>query len=112
VLIGISLYQLYDALMGGFADESKTAQMSPREWRLFMALGHVGLTARALVFGLVGYFLVRTAIDFNASSAVGLDGALERLRHQVIGPWILGLAAAGLLTFAGFSLFEARYRRL
>ena len=61
---------------------------------------------------LVGYFLMRTAIDFNANSAVGLDGALERLRHQMFGAWILGVAAAGLLTFATFSLFEARYRRL
>ena len=80
--------------------------------RVFMAFGHVGLAARALVFALVGYFLMRTAIDFNANSAVGLDGALERLRHQMFGAWILGVAAAGLLTFATFSLFEARYRRL
>ena len=64
------------------------------------------------MFVLVGYFLVKTAIDFNPHDAVGLDGALARVHHQPFGPWLLGLVAAGLLVFAAYSLFEARYRRL
>jgi hypothetical protein len=111
-LIAISLHQLYDALRGRFADEAKTERMSPSEHRLFMLLGHVGLTARALVFAVVGYFVLRTAIDFDANSAVGVDGALARLHRQPFGPWILGLVAAGLLVFAAFSMLEARHRRL
>lgn len=111
-LIAISLYQLYDAVRGGFADEAETGDMGRREHRVFMLLGHVGLTARALVFAVVGYFVLRTAIDFDANSAVGLDGALARLHGQPLGPLILGLVAAGLVIFAAFSLLEARYRRL
>jgi hypothetical protein len=34
------------------------------------------------------------------------------LRDQTFGPWVLGLVAIGLITFAAFSLLEARYRRL
>jgi hypothetical protein len=112
VLIAISLYQVYDACRGGFAKDSKLGEMSPGERRTFMLLGHVGLAARALVFGLIGYFLLETAIDFNPHEAVGLDGALARVHHQAFGPWLLGLVAAGLLVFAAYSLFEARYRRL
>lgn len=111
-LIAISLYQLYDGLRGEFANEAKTQQMSPGERRLFMWLGHVGLTARALVFALIGYFVLRAAIDFSPGSAVGVDGALARLHHEPLGPAILGLVAAGLITFAVYSLLEARYRRL
>lgn len=111
-LIAISLYQLYDALSGGFAQHSKTERMWSQERRLFMLLGRVGLAARALVFALVGYFLLRTAIDFNANNAIGVDGALARLHNQPLGNWLLGFTAAGLLTFAAFSLLEARYRRL
>jgi Domain of Unknown Function (DUF1206) len=112
VLIAISLYQVYDACRGKFAEDSKLREMSPVERRAFMLLGHVGLAARALVFVLVGYFLVKTAIDFNPRDTVGLDGALARVHHEPFGPWLLGLAAAGLLVFAVYSLFEARYRRL
>jgi hypothetical protein len=110
--IVIGLYQLYEALRGEFAKDEKTQQMGPAERRLFMVLGRVGLAARALVFALVGYFLVRTAIDFDPGDAVGVDGALGRLHHQPFGPWALGFVAAGLLTFAAFSVLEARYRRL
>jgi hypothetical protein len=39
-------------------------------------------------------------------------GALARLHHQTLGPWLVGLVALGLLTFAAFSLVEARYRWL
>jgi hypothetical protein len=112
ILIAVSLYQLYEAISGGFAHEEKTHEMGDSERRVFMSLGHVGLSARAIVFGLVGYFLVRTAIEFNPGKAVGVDGALARLRDQTLGPWMLGLVAAGLITFALFSLLEARYRRL
>lgn len=112
VMLGIALHQLRDALRGDFAGDSKTERMSPQERRIFMILGRSGLSARAIVFGLVGYFLIRTAVDFKPSNAVGVNGALARLPHQPLGPWLLGLVAAGLITFAAFSLFEARYRRL
>jgi hypothetical protein len=112
VLVAISAYQFYDAVRGSFAQDEKLQRMGPTERRLFMVLGRVGLTARALVFALIGYFLLRTAIDFDPASAVGVDGALAHLHREPVGPWLLGLVAAGLITFAGFSLFEARYRRL
>ncbi|HWE33936.1 MAG TPA: DUF1206 domain-containing protein, partial [Solirubrobacteraceae bacterium] len=59
-----------------------------------------------------GYFLVRTAITYHPGSAVGVDTALARLHHQAFGPWVVGLVGVGLVGFAAFSLYEARYRRL
>ena len=111
-LLAISGYQIYDAIRGNFADDAKTGRMGPQQRRLFMLLGRVGICARALVFVLVGYFLIRTAIEFNPNSAVGVDGALARLHHQTLGPFLVGVVAVGLLVFAAFSLFEARFRRL
>lgn len=111
-LIAISAYQCYDGLTGGFADEAKTGEMGAGERRIFMRLGRVGLTARALVFALVGYFLVRAAIDYKPNSAVGVDGVLGRVHAQPYGPWLLGAVAAGLLVFSVYSFLEGRYRRL
>jgi Domain of Unknown Function (DUF1206) len=111
-LVAISAFQIYDAVTGHFADNSKVAEMGDGELRLFLLAGIVGLTARALVFALIGYFLVRTAIDFHPASAVGVDGALAHIRRATYGPTLLVLVAAGLLIFASFSLLEARYRRL
>jgi hypothetical protein len=112
VLIAVSAYQIWDAVTGRFASEAKQGQMEPGERETFLVVGRVGLVARALVFAVCGYFLARTAIAFNPKNAVGVDGALARLHHQPLGPWIVGLVGVGLLVFAVHSLFEARYRRL
>jgi Domain of Unknown Function (DUF1206) len=111
-LLVVSLYQLYEALTGKFVRDSKAGRMKAEERRVFSLLGRVGLFARALVFALIGYFILRAAIDYNPGSAVGVDGALARVRHQPAGPWLEGIVAAGLLVFATFSIAEARYRRL
>lgn len=112
ILVAVSLYQAYDAVRGKFAEDCKTERMGAHECRVFIAVGRVGLLARALVFVLVGYFLLKTAIEFHPGTAVGIDGALARLHQQPLGSWLVGLVGAGLLVFAVFSLFEARYRRL
>ena len=111
-LVGGCVYQAYYALSDRFTEQVKTDEMKPDERRRFVVVGRVGLTARALVFAVCGYFLAETAITYNASSTVGVDGAIARLHDQTLGPWIVGLVGAGLLVFAAYSLYEARYRRL
>jgi hypothetical protein len=111
-IVLVSLYQVYDAVRGDFANDNKIELMSVDWWRVFMLVGRVGILARAAIFVLVGYFLIRAAIELHAGTAVGIDGALERVQHEPFGSWLLALFAAGLLTFALFSVFEARYRRL
>jgi hypothetical protein len=112
ILLAVSLYQLYEALSGRFARDSKTSHMGAEERRAFMVLGRIGLSARAIVFALIGYFVLRAAIDYKPSNAIGVDGALARVHQQPAGPWLLGLVAVGLLVFAVYSMLEARYRRL
>lgn len=112
VLLAVSVYQAYDAISGSFAKDSKTGQMSHRRRRVFMVIGRVGIVARAIIFSLVGYFLLRAAIELHARLAVGVDGALARVHREPFGSWLLGLVAAGLLIFAAFSVLEGHHRRL
>lgn len=112
VLIAVGVVQGFNAARAKFAEDIKLAQMTDAEYRLFVALGGIGLVARALVFALVGYFLIRTAVEFDASKALGVDGTLAEVHRQPYGPWLLALVAAGLIAFALFSCLEARYRRL
>ncbi len=112
VLVAIALQQAWTAVTDGFTSGLKSGELGQRERRLLLIAGRVGLTARALVFAVCGYFLVRTAVEFQPARAVGVDGALERLHQQALGPLIVGLVGAGLLVFAGYCLLEARYRRL
>ena len=86
--------------------------MTPRVRRLIERLGVVGHLARMVVFGLIGVFLVKAAVDYNPNDAVGVDGALAKLVHHSYGHLLLGIVAAGLIAFALYSLSDARYRRV
>ncbi|MGZ6569332.1 MAG: DUF1206 domain-containing protein [Solirubrobacteraceae bacterium] len=68
--------------------------MSREAKRAFTAIGVVGHLARMVVFGLVGYGLVMAAINYDPHSAIGLDGALNKLSRQSYGPVLLGVVAA------------------
>jgi hypothetical protein len=112
VLIGVGLYQGYRGISKDFLDDSKTEQMRPGLRRWIEWIGTLGHLARMVVFCLVGVFLIKAAVDFNPNKAVGLDGALAKVDHASYGPFLLGLVAAGLISFGVYSLSDARYRRI
>jgi fumarate reductase subunit D len=112
ILIGIGLYQGYRGLSKDFLKDSKTEQMSEQMRKWIKWIGSFGHLARMVVFGLVGVFLIKAAIDYNPKQAVSLDGALAKLAHASYGPILLGIVAAGLIAFGAYSLSDARYRRI
>ena len=112
VLIGVGLWNGYRALEKKFLKNWKTEQMGATAQRWGTRSGVVGLSARMVVFALIGVFVVKAADDYNPREAIGLDGALQKLASQSYGSWLLGLVAAGLLAYAVFCFFEARYREV
>jgi len=112
VMIGVALYQAYKGIAQKFLDDSKTEEMSPGVRKWIARIGTVGHLARAVVFGLIGVFLVKAAIEYDPKAAVGLDGALAKLVNQPYGSVLLGIVAAGLIAFSLYSLSDARYRKI
>ncbi len=86
--------------------------MSRAVKRAFTAIGVFGHLARMVVFGLIGYGLVKAAMDYDPQRAIGLDGALNQLSRESYGPFLLGVVAAGLIGFALYSIADARYRKI
>jgi hypothetical protein len=112
VFVGVAVYQGYRGVTQDFLKDAKTGEMGAetRRWYKFVAiLGHL---ARAVVFSLVGIFLIKAAIEFDPHKAVGLDGALAKLAHQSYGSALLGAVAAGLIAFAIYSFADVRYRKI
>jgi hypothetical protein len=111
-LCGVAFYQGYRGITHDFLKDSKTEEMSPGVRRWITRIGTVGHLSRMVVFGLVGIFLLKAAIDFNPNKAVEVDGALAKLANHAYGSYLLGIVAAGLVAFAVYSLSDARYRRI
>jgi Domain of Unknown Function (DUF1206) len=107
-IFGVGLWNAYRAFTTKFEDKWRGMGRTVR--KVGGGVGFAGHLARAVVFGLVGIFIVKAAIDYNAKEARGLDGALQELAGHSYGEWLLGLTATGLLAYGIFCFFDARYR--
>ena len=81
-----------------------------RAW--VVALGVIGFVARAVIFVMIGVFLVIAALRFNSGQAAGLAEALRTLQQQPYGSILLGVTAFGLFAFGLFQFSEAAWRRI
>jgi hypothetical protein len=104
------LWNLYRGLTRKFEDKWRTGEMSHRARKWGGRAGVAGHLSRAVVFGLIGVFVIKAAVDFNPKDAIGLDGALQKLAHTNYGPYLLGLTAAGLIAYGLYCFVDARYR--
>jgi hypothetical protein len=111
-VIAAGAYQFYKAYVAKFEKHLSRSQMSERARRWARRIGRAGLTARGVTFAVIGWFLVRAALEVDPSQARGLAGALRTLAGQDYGRWMLGVVALGLTAYGLLSLVEARYRRI
>jgi hypothetical protein len=111
-IAGVALWNLYRAVSGKYKDSLKKEQMSASELKWTTRVAFVGLTSRAVVFGLISWFFFKAAADYDAKKARGLDGALRKLANAPYGTVLLSIVAAGLFAFGLFCLIQARYREV
>jgi hypothetical protein len=110
VIAGVAL--IAQGIRRKFLRQLETSRMTRRERRIVEWLGVIGTTARGVVFALAGVLVIDAAVTYTPAKARGVDGALNALRDQPYGEFLLLLAALGLLIFGIYGLCEARWRRV
>jgi hypothetical protein len=109
LVIGKGIFQMYKAISGKFKSSIKENKMSQKERSTFMRAGRIGYLARGIVLGILGYFLVRAALQSDASEAEGTQGALDFLSFTG-GPYLMAAVAIGLACYGVFMFVKAKYR--
>lgn len=71
-----------------------------------------GLVARGVVWCIVGWFLIDSALQARTGDIHGLGDALDSLAGSGHGAWLMAVAAAGLAAFGVYSILEAIFRRI
>jgi len=111
-LIAWGAYRAYSAARKKFLKRLQLSRLSRRGRQAVEKLGQVGGIARGTVFAAAGIFLVVAAVQARPKHAKGIDSTLRALAHTPLGPWLLVVVAAGLVTFGAYSFCEARWRRM
>lgn len=109
-IIGAGVWNLYRGLTRKFEERWRSGEMSETEQRWGGRVGFAGHLARGVVFGLIGLFITKAAVEYDPKESIGLDGALQKLSNTDYGPYLLGLTAVGLTCYGVYCLVDARYR--
>ena len=80
--------------------------------RAAIVASEAGLLGHMAVFGLVGFFLTRAAIEYDPDEPESLDQAVRALAETSFGTSALLALAVGMVAYAAFSFVEARWRVL
>jgi hypothetical protein len=110
--IGFGLYQIYKGYKCKFLKRLEGGQMNRTENRWATRCGQIGLAARGVVFGIIGYFLIQAALNYDPRQVRGFRGALQAIAVQPHGKVLLGIVAAGLAIYGFYMLVEAKYHRI
>ena len=112
ITIAAGLYRLVKGVRGDVTDELDLSALSPQRRRWTERLGVVGEIGRGLGIGLIGFFLLRAAVTYDAAQATGLDGALRRLATETWGLFVVVVIGVGFAAYGLFCLATFTHRKL
>jgi hypothetical protein len=112
LVIAAAIHQWVRAWKAKFRRRMAYEKVGPEAERWLVRLGRAGLTARGVVFAIIGGFLLSAAVRADPEQAMGLGEALATLEAQAYGPWLLAAVAIGLLLYGVHQLVKARLRRI
>ena len=112
IAVGAAIYRAKKGLQIDVDDELDLTGFSPERARWTRRLGAIGEIGRGVAIGLIGFFLIRAAVTFNANEATGLDGALRRVATEWWGVLLVAIVGCGFIAYGVFCLTTFTRRRL
>ena len=112
IVIAAGLYRIGKGVKRDVDDELDLSGMSAQRRQWTERLGAVGEFGRGLGIGLIGFFLLRSAVTYDPTQATGLDGALRLLVTKTGGLIVVLVVGIGFVAYGLFCLATFTRRRL
>jgi hypothetical protein len=110
-IVAYGIFQLYKAFKGDDLDKRLNLEGSAvATRRRVVAVARAGTAARGVVFAIIGWLVIQSAMQYDPAKAKGLEAALATLRQAAYGPYLLAAVALGLMAYGVTQLVKARYR--
>jgi hypothetical protein len=110
--VGFIASALAIGVAGCRAEFSRRLALDKQKRGIITALGTFGFVARAVVYAMIGCFLMFAALHAHSSEAKGFAGTLRFIQQQPYGSVLLAITAVGLLAFGIYGIAEAASRRI
>lgn len=111
VLVVVGVLQFVLLFRRGYTTELDLDGRSPGLRRAIHALAWYGYTARGVILGVLGYFLLRSAWTHDPSQAGDTDTAFDFIGGGVIGDSAFFVVAVGTIAYGVFMYANAKYYR-
>jgi hypothetical protein len=111
-VLGYAAYQVYRACSDKAKRHLDLAGAGPTQAIWIVRLGRFGIAARAVVFAMIGVFLLRAGMQKDSGEAGGIAQSLQALGNASYGRLVLALVAFGLIAYGVYQLATARYRHM
>ncbi|GAA4392564.1 DUF1206 domain-containing protein [Hymenobacter koreensis] len=106
-IVGAGVYQIYRAYSGSFAKHVNSSQIPADQQQVVYRMGQVGYTARGIVWGILGYFMLQAAMHANPREAQDTEGAFDML--GAMGSGLLVAVALGFMAYGLYMIVRAKY---
>jgi Domain of Unknown Function (DUF1206) len=112
IVVAVGLYRISKGVRRDVDDELDLSGLSAQRIVWTRRIGAIGEFGRGIGIGLVGFFLVRSAVTYDSSQATGLDGALRRLATESWGLIVVVAVGIGFAAYGVFCLTTFTHRKL
>lgn len=110
-ILVVAVLHIYRGISESFTHDLEGSATSGGSGSAVVTVGKVGYVSKGVAIGVVGLLFGWSAISYDPDKAGGLDDALQTVRDQPYGPYLLTLVAVGLAAFGLFCFAWARYVR-
>ncbi len=112
IALAVAFYRARKGVERDVEDELDLSGLLPNVRKTLQWMAAAGEIGRGVAIGLIGFFLVRAAITYDAAEATGLDGALRRLLENAWGEAVVIVVGIGFVAYGLFCLLTFTRRRL
>jgi Domain of Unknown Function (DUF1206) len=112
VLICVAASFLWKAITASFTSQLAGGGVGPISHHTLVLMGRIGWVGRTAMMGLIGFFICRAAVEFDAEDAQGLDGSLRHATESGPGTALVLVVAVGLFVYGLFCVISAPRRLL
>ena len=109
---GFGIYQVYKGFAAKLTKKLDVSGLSGgrKNWAIY--LSRFGVSARGIVFAVIGGFLIRAAQTHDPGRTVDFQQSLTFIASQPAGTWMLTGIGIGLISFGLYQAVQAAFRNI